>query len=194
MGRAERRLSLNEAADALGISAITARRWIKSGKLTAYQPGRSYQVPVSAVEELLKGSTASGEGGDVERALSLSAEDFMEEVQNASDDAVRALWQSLPKEMNRLGADKVRRDDGEGTHMHFRIEPRDEARRTAVEVRYRVVWGEVSKRGLQRYRIRIPAETKVPEVEFFQEPTDELREEVRARVGDFIEVEALIHA
>ncbi len=54
MKREEQRLSLPEAADALGIAEITARRWIKSGKLRASQPGRNYQVPESAVEELLE--------------------------------------------------------------------------------------------------------------------------------------------
>jgi excisionase family DNA binding protein len=54
----ERRLSLGEAAAALGISEITARRWIKSGKLRALQPGRIYQIPQSAVEELLSGPKA----------------------------------------------------------------------------------------------------------------------------------------
>lgn len=49
----EERLSLRDAADALGISEVTARRWIKSGKLKAYQPGRKYLIPASAVEELL---------------------------------------------------------------------------------------------------------------------------------------------
>ena len=32
----EERLSLREAADALGVSEVTARRWIKSGKLKAH--------------------------------------------------------------------------------------------------------------------------------------------------------------
>jgi len=49
----EERLSLREAADALGISEVTARRWIKSGKLRASQPGRKYLIPRSAVDELL---------------------------------------------------------------------------------------------------------------------------------------------
>jgi excisionase family DNA binding protein len=50
----EERLSLREAADALGISEVTARRWVKSGKLKAYQPGRKYQIPRSAIDELLE--------------------------------------------------------------------------------------------------------------------------------------------
>jgi excisionase family DNA binding protein len=49
----EERLSLRDAADALGISEVTARRWVKSGKLKAYQPGRKYLIPASAIDELL---------------------------------------------------------------------------------------------------------------------------------------------
>jgi excisionase family DNA binding protein len=50
----EGRLSLREAAEALGISEVTARRWVKSGKLRAYQPGRKYLIPRSAIDELLE--------------------------------------------------------------------------------------------------------------------------------------------
>ena len=49
----EERLSLREAADALGISEVTARRWVKAGKLKAYQPGRKYLIPREAVDDLL---------------------------------------------------------------------------------------------------------------------------------------------
>lgn len=47
-------LSLREAADALGISEVTARRWVKEGRLEAYRPGGKYLIPRSAVEELQK--------------------------------------------------------------------------------------------------------------------------------------------
>ncbi len=53
MNTTEERLSLRDAADALGVSEVTARRWIKSGKLKAYQPGRKYLIPARALEELL---------------------------------------------------------------------------------------------------------------------------------------------
>ncbi|MDQ3302269.1 MAG: helix-turn-helix domain-containing protein [Actinomycetota bacterium] len=49
----EEHLTLREAADALGISEVSARRWVKSGKLTAAQPGRRYLIPKSAVEKML---------------------------------------------------------------------------------------------------------------------------------------------
>jgi excisionase family DNA binding protein len=52
----ERHLSLSEAADALNISVRTAYRWIKSGKLRAYKPGRDYWIPESAIREVVKES------------------------------------------------------------------------------------------------------------------------------------------
>ena len=58
MNATEERLSLREAADALGITEQTARRWVRSGKLFAFQPGKKYLVPQSAVEELLRGDEA----------------------------------------------------------------------------------------------------------------------------------------
>lgn len=58
MKETEERLSLRDAADALGISEVTARRWVKSGKLKAYQPGRKYLIPTSDVERLLQETKA----------------------------------------------------------------------------------------------------------------------------------------
>jgi excisionase family DNA binding protein len=52
----ERHLSLSEAADALNISERTAYRWIKSGKLRAYKPGRDYWIPESAIKEAVEES------------------------------------------------------------------------------------------------------------------------------------------
>lgn len=52
----ERHLSLSEAADALDISMRTAYRWVKSGKLRAYKPGRDYWIPESAVREIVETS------------------------------------------------------------------------------------------------------------------------------------------
>jgi excisionase family DNA binding protein len=55
----ERYLSLTEAADALDISERTAYRWIKSGKLRAYKPGRDYRIPESAIKEAIEVSEIS---------------------------------------------------------------------------------------------------------------------------------------
>ena len=56
--KTEERVTLQEAADALGISEQTARRWVKAGKLKAYKPGLRYLIPESAIEELLEGAEA----------------------------------------------------------------------------------------------------------------------------------------
>lgn len=45
--------SLKEAAHRLGVSEVTARRWVKAGKLRAVQPGRKYLIPENAIRELL---------------------------------------------------------------------------------------------------------------------------------------------
>lgn len=48
----ERYLSLAQACEILGKSERTLYRWIKSGKLRAYKPGRDYEIPESAIREL----------------------------------------------------------------------------------------------------------------------------------------------
>jgi excisionase family DNA binding protein len=52
----ENHLSLSEAAGRLDISERTARRWIRSGKLRAYKPGRDYWIPESAIREVIEQS------------------------------------------------------------------------------------------------------------------------------------------
>ncbi len=52
----EDHLSLAEAAERLGISERSAYRWVKSGKLRAYKPGRDYWIPESAVTEIIEQS------------------------------------------------------------------------------------------------------------------------------------------
>lgn len=48
----ERYLSLAEACEVFGKSERTLYRWIKSGKLKAYKPGRDYEIPESAIQEM----------------------------------------------------------------------------------------------------------------------------------------------
>jgi excisionase family DNA binding protein len=50
----EQYLSLSEAADALGICERTTHRWIKSGKLRSYKPGRDHKIPESAIIEAIE--------------------------------------------------------------------------------------------------------------------------------------------
>ena len=46
----------------MGVSERTVRRWIKSGKLRAYKPGRDYRIPESAVREFVEDSEISPKG------------------------------------------------------------------------------------------------------------------------------------
>jgi excisionase family DNA binding protein len=50
----DRYLSLAEVAGLLAVSERTVQRWIHSGRLEAYRPGRDYRIPESAVKALLE--------------------------------------------------------------------------------------------------------------------------------------------
>lgn|SRR5215216_4836343 len=52
----ERRFSLKEAQQLLGVSERTIHRWIHSGKLKSYKPGRDHQIPESAIRDVIEGS------------------------------------------------------------------------------------------------------------------------------------------
>src|SRR5918997_964957 len=58
----DRHLSLSEVAGLMGVSERTARRWIKSGKLRAYKPGRDYRIPESALKAFVEESEVSPKG------------------------------------------------------------------------------------------------------------------------------------
>ena len=95
----EERLSLREAADALGVSEVTARRWIKSGKLKAYQPGRKYLIPRSAVDELLESESPKDRSSSLEPKLFNGAQDELREPETAEKllrfgERMVAQWES----------------------------------------------------------------------------------------------------
>jgi excisionase family DNA binding protein len=95
----ERYLSLSEAADALDISERTAYRWIKSGKLHAYKPGRDYRIPETAIKEAV-------EKGEVSPQPSVSSQPsfngLLEEEERST------AWESATENARRL------REDGQG--------------------------------------------------------------------------------
>lgn len=92
----ERHLSLGEVARLLDKSERTIRRWIKSGKLKAYKPGRDYLIPESAINELMEGSEVSpkaafplqlelGVAGEADEAAGSDMEGFTAAVVHAID-------------------------------------------------------------------------------------------------------------
>jgi len=52
---AERYLSTREFAEILGVSRVTVIKWIKSGKVVAYNVHGKWRIPYSEVEKLLSG-------------------------------------------------------------------------------------------------------------------------------------------
>jgi excisionase family DNA binding protein len=46
-------LSPEEVGDRLGVSVYTVRRWVKTGQLRAFKPGKEYRVRESDLEEFL---------------------------------------------------------------------------------------------------------------------------------------------
>ena len=52
----ERHLSLSEVAGAMGVSERTVHRWIKSGKLKSYKPGRDHRIPESSLRAFIEES------------------------------------------------------------------------------------------------------------------------------------------
>lgn len=50
----ERMYSLEEVAERLQVSERTVRRWIKSGELPAYKPGREYRIIPSDLDAFLE--------------------------------------------------------------------------------------------------------------------------------------------
>jgi excisionase family DNA binding protein len=77
----------------MGISERTARRWIKSGKLRAYKPGRDYWIPETALTELVEESKVSPKGGAPSPEPSLF---------NGLEDERRAAWKTAVDDAHRL--------------------------------------------------------------------------------------------
>ena len=98
----ERHLSLSEAADALDISERTAYRWIKSGKLRAFKPGRDYWIPESATREVIEGSRVRPKA-QRRSSLEPSFNDVFEEERHRDYEAALAvLYRGLARRARRI--------------------------------------------------------------------------------------------
>jgi excisionase family DNA binding protein len=56
----ERYLSTRKFAEILGVSRATVIKWIKNGKIKAYNVHGMWRIPYSEVERLLKGGGKTG--------------------------------------------------------------------------------------------------------------------------------------
>ncbi len=52
--------NLKQASEYLGISVVTLRRWIKTGRIPAYKAGRAYTFDVFKLKQFKKDHLASG--------------------------------------------------------------------------------------------------------------------------------------
>lgn len=87
----ERHLSLGEVAELMEVTDRTVRRWIKSGKLKAYKPGRDYRIPESAVREFVEESEAYPKA-EASPSSEPSFNDVLEEERREDEEALgRAL-------------------------------------------------------------------------------------------------------
>jgi excisionase family DNA binding protein len=57
---AEKPFSLKEASEYMGVSTVTLRRWLKSGKLWGYKIGRAYSFDVLDLKKFKKSFLTGG--------------------------------------------------------------------------------------------------------------------------------------
>lgn len=87
--------SLSEVAGAMGVSERTVRRWIKSGRLKAYKPGRDYRIPEAALRQFIEESEVRPKAG-VSPSLELSFNDVLdEERRQQSVEVVRKRYRDM---------------------------------------------------------------------------------------------------
>jgi len=99
--------TLKQAAEKLGISVVTLRRYIKHGKLTAKKVGKEYRVAEADVEALMTASTLTNPDDIIAKALETN-EEYRYEHQRS--DAFSAAEKILRERGNTEQADVVAKD------------------------------------------------------------------------------------
>jgi excisionase family DNA binding protein len=122
----ERYLSLSESADALDISERTAYRWIKSGKLRAYKPGRDYRIPESAIKEAIEVSEISPKAqrrSSLEPSLFNGVEDERRRAELAKwlEERCGHAYLALPKGEFEEIFDRIPEDDPERRELALKV-------------------------------------------------------------------------
>ena len=59
----ERFYTVEEVGAQLQVSDQTVRRWVKSGKLAAYKPGKEWRIRPSDLEDFLESRKVRSDGG-----------------------------------------------------------------------------------------------------------------------------------
>lgn len=108
---------VEEVAERLLVDPQTVRRWIKSGKLKAYKPGREFRIKSTDLEEFLEtrevapkelGPLSLGEilreAGTTPYYLPLRLEDVVDLYESASFEKAQAITQALIAERRAFDA------------------------------------------------------------------------------------------
>lgn len=122
----DRHLTLSEVAGAMGVSERTVRRWIKSGKLRAYKPGRDYRIPESAVRTLVEESEISPKAprrSSLEPSLFNGVEDERRRAELAKwlEERCGHAYLALPKGEFEEIFDRIPEDDPERRELALKV-------------------------------------------------------------------------
>ncbi len=165
----ERYLSLAEAREVLGKTDRTLYRWIKSGKLKAYKPGRDYEIPESAIQEMRERSEVRPKARSplsAERALAIA--DF-DDLRRVVKDTPTVELEQTALELAKLTKVPTREDlagDKDNKEAHLR---------TMANYRISVINVELDSRG-----VRSPVRHVATRLDDALTPPEEPREEEQA--------------
>jgi excisionase family DNA binding protein len=128
----ERFLSTEEVAERLQVDEQTVRRWIKSGKLEAFKPGREWRISPAAFEALLESYSSPKAETRFERFLAEARDKSRDELVRRNIDLADRL-----KELAEDPAGLPRKLGGQahpgetGRHLRELAEAADEAHAVA---------------------------------------------------------------
>jgi excisionase family DNA binding protein len=87
-------LSPEEVGDRLGVSVYTVRRWIKTGRLRAFKPGKEYRIQESDLEEFLRAREV--------RPKAPSRSPLEPSLLNGLEEERRAAWDAAARNARQL--------------------------------------------------------------------------------------------
>jgi excisionase family DNA binding protein len=105
----EQTRSLSEVAGLMGVSERTVRRWIKSGRLKAYKPGRDYRIPESSLRQFIEESEISPK---VERRSSLEPSLF-NGIEGQKERRVLTAWRDHVAARVKWCDDQTKKTEGD---------------------------------------------------------------------------------
>jgi excisionase family DNA binding protein len=121
-------LAIQEVAEELGVDVQTVRRWIKTGRLRAFKPGREYRIRQADMDEFLEAHVARPKAARRSSDVEPSFNDVLADERRSLADAyltarreaskllrlhrrrIDGLAQRWEEQANKLTPEEVRRD------------------------------------------------------------------------------------